>query len=262
MRRTINCDINAEALARKTLQGALPRRRPYGAYPGLVPFGEAYPDKLIDPSDYKEVIARCHREQIFPMYHQRNTWGAVGFRWYQNGLPYCWAWSATAATMDCEAREGKPVELLSPVSLGWLVSWRERGYYLAETIEGIKARGIAPMSFTPNPHDPTPRKFVDGWEEAAMRHRILDAWDTDNSTLAKRIQYGISVLATASSDYIAYDWWGHALECVGVVWDETVANNLCWVIRNSHDEDNFIELTGDKAVPDEQYGIVSTLTMA
>jgi hypothetical protein len=241
--------------------GALPRRTRYGQHPSLVPLGE-YPDKLVDEADYKEVIEHCHAEKIFSLYHQRKTWGPPGFKWYQNGLPYCWAWSAAASLMDCEAREDSEVTLLSPVSLGWLVNWRQQGYYLDDTIAGMMSRGICEMRFTPDPHDPTPRKFVDGWEENALLHRVKDAWDADNSSQKSMIRYAISLLRTGIPCYIAYNWWRHALELVGLRWDESQVNNLVWQIRNSHGEDDLIELTGSQGVPDELYAIRSTLRTA
>jgi len=231
--------------------GALPRTLQYGTEPGMIPFGEAYPDKLVDPKDYKEVIEHCHRERIFPMYHARTTWRPQGFRWNQNGLPYCWAWGSTGTFMNMLARSGLFKELLSPVSLGWTVGWRSRGNYLGDTIRAIQARGITPMSYTPDQHSRNPRTFKDGWEDAAMQNRLGEVWDSDPYNI---IQHAISQLSTGlSGGYVAYNWWGHALECVGVRWDESQRNNLVWVLSNSHNEDDFIELTGSRGVPDEYY---------
>lgn len=240
------------------LFGAIPRKSVYGSAPGLIPFGEAYPDKLVDPKDYKEVIQFCHDQKIFPMYHQKATWGPDGFRWNQNGLGYCWTWSGTGDVMNCRALEGKPSVLLSPVSMGWLVGWRNRGNYLESFINGAMERGIAPMEYTPDQHSLNYKKFKEGWEDAALNYRIQEAWDSD---ARKMIQHAISILRCGVSGYIAYNWWGHALSLVGVRWDESVLNNIVWIIRNSHDEDDFIELTGSRGVPDELYGIRSTRTL-
>jgi hypothetical protein len=238
--------------------GALPRQTKYGSAPNLIPFGEAFPDKLVDPADYKEVIQECHDQMIFPMYHQKAAWGPDGFQWNQDGLGYCWTWSGTGSVMNCRAREGKPTILLSPVSMGWLVNWRNRGNYLESFIEGAMERGIAPMEYTPDQHSMDYKNYVKGWEEAALNYRIAEAWDSDTDSM---IQHAISILRCGVDGYIAYNWWGHALSLVGVRWDESVANNLVWVIRNSHDEDDFIELTGSKGIPDELYGIRATLTI-
>jgi len=241
--------------------GALPRQTKYGSEEtikmGLKPFGEAFPDKLVDPADFKAVIQECHEQKIFPMYHQKATWGPNGFRWNQNGLGYCWTWSGTGNVMDCRALEGKSTVLLSPVSMGWLVDWRNRGNYLESFIEGAMKRGIAPMEYTPNPLSLDYKSFKSGWEEAALNYRIAEAWDSDPRNM---LQHSLSILRCGVSGYIAYNWWSHALNLVGLRWDESLPNNVAWIIRNSHNEDDFIELTGSRGVPDELYGIRATVT--
>jgi hypothetical protein len=238
---------------------AFPRRTVYGATPKddepvLIPFGEQFPDKLVDPKDYKATIEHCHEAQVFPIYHQHATWGKPGFVWNQNGLPYCWAWGGTAALMDLRAREGKPVPLLSPVSMGWLVGWKNAGNYLGSMIQGLMDKGVCEASFTPNMLSRDPRTFKEGWEDNALLNRLKEAWDCDNGSPSAMVQHSISILATGTPLYIAYNWWGHALECCGVRWTEGTVNNLTWQIRNSHAEDDIIEMVGAKAVFDEAYG--------
>jgi hypothetical protein len=75
------------------------------------------------------------------------------------------------------------------------------------------------------------------------------------------IQHAISILWTGRPLYIAYNWWGHALECCGVRWDESVKYNIVWQIRNSHNEEDIIELTGDRGIPDESYCIRASTTL-
>jgi len=264
----IDCDKQWESLRNRSLalqrgeKGALPRRTIYGAAPGLIPFGEAYPDKLVDPKDYKEIVQRCHDKKIFPVYHQHNTWAPKGFRWNQNGLNYCWAWSLTGNFMDCQAVEGKRKVgdvILAPTSLGFTVGWKNAGNYLDSAIQGTIKRGIAPASHVPDFLSHNPKTFLPGWEEEAFKNRLSpdDVWDTDRN---KMIQHAITILSMGVSGYIAYNWWSHALGCVGVIWDESQTNNLVWQIRNSHDEDDIIEMTGSKAVPDELYGIRASMT--
>ena len=265
-----DCDIES---VREKLRGtnvvdkhgfaSLPRKSVYGSAKGLVPYGEAYPDSLVAEADYKEVIQHCHENQIFPMYHQNATWMPTGNKWNQNGLPYCWAWGMTAAVMDCQAAEGKrdsSTELLAPVSLGFCVNWRSRGNYLESAIQGVVERGIAPASYIPDQHSRSYKDYAEGWEDAALANRIPEdsVWDTDPDNM---LQHALSILRTGRSLYIAYNWWGHALSCVGLIWDESQKNNVIWVIRNSHNEDDFIQLTGSRGVPDEAFGIHATLNM-
>lgn len=221
---------------------------------GLTPLLD-YPDKLIDPADYKEVIERCHEKQLFPMYHHEAS-HAFDAGWDQNGLGYCWTFGATAATMDARALEGQSPVRLAPTSLGWLVNWRNRGYYCDRTIAGARERGIASADFVPD-LSINPREFKEGWEDDALNYRPTEWWDTRWTSEASMIQQAITLLATPRPGYIAYNWWSHALAMVGVRWDEKERNNLVWLPFNSHD-DGIIELTGSRAVPDELYVVRAT----
>jgi hypothetical protein len=46
---------------------------------------------------------------------------------------------------------------------------------------------------------------------------------------------------------------------VAIKWDESALNNIVWVLRNSHNENDVIELTGSRGVPDEAYGFIDTI---
>lgn len=262
MRRVIDADqlwkqVGAYQFAEP---GVFARRCMYGDTPSLIPFGEAYPDKLVDPKDYKEVIQWCHTEKIFPMYHQSASWAPPGFKWNQNGLNYCWVWSLAGAMMTCRAYENKPPVVLSPVAAGWTVNWRNVGNYLEDGVKAVREKGLPEMKYTPNPHSLRHANYVEGWEDNAMLHRLGDTWDSPGDNIQTRIQYMVSMLKAGACEYVAHNWWGHATSVVGLIWDESVANNIRVVERNSHNEDDYIELTGNRAIPDEIIGICSTLT--
>ena len=242
-------------------RGAIPRTSVYGSAPGLIPLGAAHPDLLVDPSDYKGVTEWAHSREVFPMYHQQSSWAPGGTVWNQNGLNYCWTWSITAALMDLRSREGKDTVLLSPVSLGWTVGWRNNGNYLESGIAGLRERGVCEMSYTPDEHSRDPNSFKNDWDVNSIQYRLDEVWDCDNRSKATMIQHAITVLKTGTPLYVAYNWWGHAVECVGVRWDESQVNNLVWLIRNSHGEDELLQLAGHRAVPDEAYGLRSSLTV-
>ena len=55
---------------------------------------------------------------------------------------------------------------------------------------------------------------------------------------------------------ITNEWWGDSVGYCKVRWPE-VSNVICQ-IRNSHDEDDIIEMEGNRAVPDELIGIRAT----
>lgn len=269
---SINCDNEGEfSLIKERVQrisgqphqqgGALPRKTKYGDAPGLLPVGD-YADMLVDPKDYKEVIQDCHEKKLFPMYHQNRTWAPPGFRWTQNGLNYCWSWSGIAAFMDLQAREGKRKlgdELLAPVTMGWLVNWRNAGNYLEDFIRGMIERGCATASCVPRPHSTSYKQYTDGWEETALQNRLAkdSVFDTDSRNM---LQHALSVLHTGTAGYSAWNRLSHAMSVDGLIWDETKYNNVIWVVRNSHDEDDYIEMHGRNAEPDEFFGLNASRT--
>jgi hypothetical protein len=215
-----------------------------------------YPDSLIDPSDYKEVIQHCHEKQIFAVYHQKAS-GVLDQGWNQDGFGYCWAYGLTMATMDARALEGQSPVRLAPFSLGWLVGWKNQGYYCDRAIAGAKDKGIASAEFVPE-YNTNYNQFKSGWQQDALNYRPTEWWDMGGSGNTAKIQQCLTILATGRALYVAYNWWGHALEVCGMRWDESEQNNVVWILRNSHNENDVIELTGSKGVPDEAYGVRST----
>lgn len=252
---------------RHTIDGSpecLPRRSVYGSRVaqnmGLRPLDD-YPQMLIDPKDYKDAILEAHRLKVMPMYRVLETWRKVNPRWNQNGLPWCWTWGCTGAFMTTRAGEKKKTVIFAPNSLGWLVNWEARGFFIDETAAGLRERGVASAAFVPDFLSRNPRTFKAGWEEDAFKNRFTsDLYDTDNSSVARMIQHCVTLLCSGISLYIAYDWWGHALECVGVNWNDNGV--LDWVDSNSHNEDQLLLIQGTRGVPSEAIGCPSTELIA
>jgi len=236
----------------------LPRQTRYGSPEalrcGLVPLTD-YPDLLVQPADYKEVITACHEQKIFPHYHEERAGLLKG--WNQDGYGFCWAYGITASVMDCRAIEGKKPVLLSPFSLGWLTGWSNQGYYCDRAIAGARDRGIASQEYVPQ-YNLRPSTFKSGWEQDALNYRALEWWDTRYSSESAMVQQMITILATGRPCYVAFNWWSHALMVTGVNFNTSVRNNVEVVLRNSHGEQDPIILTGTRAVPDELYGVRAT----
>jgi hypothetical protein len=227
---------------------------------GLQPI-ESVPDVLIPKDSYKEVIDTCHALKVFPIYHQYNSWCPPGQKWNQNGLGYCWTWSGTAALMTVRAAENKELVQLAPVSMGYLVNWRNAGNYLESFIKGAREQGIAPASHVPDSLKNNPSSFKPGWDTERAKYKLDGVWDTNTQDSdSTTIQHCLSVLAYGKPLYVAYAWWGHAVPVVSMRYDANVANKIVFVIRNSHNESDVIELVGSKAVPDEAFGFISTKT--
>lgn len=219
---------------------------------GLIPFAQ-YPDAVIEWDKVPEIIERCHRDKVFPLYHlHKYLWDPAD--WSQDGLGFCWAYGLTASVVLARAVEGQPTVRLSPTSLGWLVGWRNRGYYCDEAIEGARSKGIAPVDYAPE-LSLSPSKFKNGWETEALKYRPLEWWDVDTNRDTKlTIRQALTILATGRALYVAYNWWGHALCCVGLKWEK---GGAVWQLWNSHG-DGVIEIAGSKGIPDEAYGVRAT----
>jgi hypothetical protein len=233
----------------------LPRKSRCGsaeaASMGLVPVAD-FPDLLVPKADWKAVIAECHAKQIFAMYHLKAA--GVMAKWFQSRYGYCWAYDTAAAVMAARAHAGQSAKRLSPFSLGWLVNWRNEGYYVDKALAGARERGIATVEYVPE-YNLNPQTFKPGWEADAMKHRPLEWWDTRRSLgTESMISQALAILKTGEAAPGALDWWGHALPVVGMDWDESVSNNIVWLWWNSHD-DGIIEITGSRGVPDELYGV-------
>lgn len=223
---------------------------------GLAPIHD-FPDVLVNVADFKAVIQSCIERQVFARYHQADS-GVFSDGWSQSTFNLCWSYGLTASVMGCRAVENQPPVRLSPFSLGWLVGWKNRGFYCDEAIAGASKKGIAPESLVPQ-YNLKKASFGDGWETEALKYRPLGWWDTRRSDGdVAMIRQCLSILATGRPLYVAYNWWGHALEVCGMEWDESEPNGIVWILRNSHDEDDVIQLTGEKGIPDEAYGVRST----
>ncbi len=237
--------------------GVLPRFIAYGSdealQRGMKPLGD-YPDMLIPEDEWKERIAEANEKKTMPMHH----FEAAGAPAKQQGSTnYCWAYGMTSTVEAMRLAEGQPWRRLAPATLGWLVNFRNAGYYLSETIRGASERGIASSDFAGD-GTTNERSFKSGWKEDALRHKPSEWFDTDRSSEKLMVRHCVSLLLTGLPLYIAYNWWSHALMMAAVEWDESQRNNLKWIAWNSHG-DGRIELTGSRGVPDEAYGTRSTV---
>ena len=220
---------------------------------GLMPISER-PDLLIPESEWKERIAEANAERTMPYHHWQDA-GCV--KKSQNGYGYCWAYGLTSAVEMGRLGEAQPYTRLAPNSLGWLVNWRNAGYYCDRAIAGAKERGIASLEKAGGSDGVfNHSKFASDWEEDAKNYRPSEWFDTGGSQ-AEMARQCVSILLIGLPIYIAYNWWGHALMAGGIEYDESCLYNIRWLILNSHG-DGWIKLEGNRGVPDEGYGIGST----
>ena len=231
---------------------------------GFSPLEDAAPNILLPRDEWVDRYKEAHDPDVrsLPEYHIKRTWRPGQFRYNQNGLGYCWTWSGTGCLMSCRAMEDKDTVLLSPVSMGYLVNWSNRGNYLASFVRGARGlddrmpgMGIAPVPEGTNIN--STNRNASFWANYNTQRKLylLDAiWDLDPQDMVRQC---VSCLYYGSSIYVAYSWWGHAVELVSIRFNPNTGQ-MEWVISNSHNEDDFIIMTGSRAEPDEGIVFVSS----
>jgi len=215
---------------------------------GMVPIEDTL-DVLIPWDDMEERINEANAKRQMPIHHLE---AANHLAHNQGGTNYCWAYGITTCLEALRIMENQPYKRLGPSSMGWLVDWRNRGNYLSDAMRGVWERGVASAEFC---GDATydRRSFKAGWEDDALNHKLHE-WTDANPDGGDELmaQQCCSLLVGGLPLYEAFNWWGHALARVGVVWDTNEMYNLRWIDWNSHN-DGRIEMTGSKGIPDEAY---------
>ena len=210
--------------------------------------------QMLDPSEYKDAVQYATEQQVMPFFYTYK-WRPKGFKYTQNGIGYCWTWSGCGAMMTTWLIEGKDLIYFVPVAMGYLVGWRDRGNYLMDFVKGAREDGLFATTDQRLLNDHTigragESKYPLGGDR--QLHLLDEVWDLNSGNM---VQQCLTALCAGRSIYIAYNWWGHALELVGVRYN---GNTLEWIISNSHNEDDFIILTGNRAIPSEGIVFVSS----
>lgn len=229
---------------------------------GLTPLEDSGFDEILAWDQVEGAIKHAEEVKSFPAYYLQDTWCPKGTRYNQDGLGYCWTWGGTGAVMTCRALEDKETVILSPVSMGYLVGWRNQGNYLEDFIQGARNEGIC-LAVDGNFNDLTrsPSRYPVDAPERRL-HRLKTVIDTDPRSGDKAmVCQTLTCLINKCGGYVAFDWWGHALEQMAWLWTPGTYLNVSNVLHNSHDEDDFLILSGSKCIPDEFYGFLSTEPM-
>jgi len=233
--------------------GILPRHLSYGSPEaracGMTPFADDL-DRLIPWDEMKERVNLANERQQMPI-HYLEANNATAHN--QGPTNYCWAYGLAMCIEALRPMEFQAYHRLGPASLGWIVGWKNRGNYLSSAIRGAMERGIAKSIFVPD-GTTSYRDFEPEWEDDGLNHKPLEFTDLDRSSEEFMAQQCASMLVAGCPIYEAFNWWGHALARVGVVWDEKEKHNLRWIDWNSHN-DGRMEMTGSRGVPDEGYAV-------
>ena len=261
-------DANYRQMVPQGYQGVLPRRTRYGhddAYElGLITIEESGLE-ILAWADVKEALDRSNEQQTQPQYHQvaEGSWADDDFKSDQDGLSYCWAWSAAATLSDLRAMEDKDTVILAPVSLGELVGWKNKGFYLDETASHLKKFGIAPASSVDGDFNSTnrnPNSFSDSnWKTTRLDYRLEEVIDINTYRVNDEmiIRQLATILSAGRSGYFAINSMSHAMSICGMEWSPSSYMSIKSKVRNSH-RDPMLTVEGERWIPDEVICFSST----
>jgi hypothetical protein len=247
-------DSNWREHLRPDLYRSMPSRVPVG---GLQCASRIYADEipLIPEVEWKERIEEKTAKKSWP----QDRYDAFNPKLqYQNGLPYCWAFSLAQAVEIKRALNNLPYIQLGPESLGGSVGWRSAGNYLDAALEWAAKYGIAPRSMVPE-HSRTPSRYDPQWETARALFKPEEFWDGNRGDREHRFAQMVTMLLSDEcAPYIGLNWWSHA-----VVYSKLVIERgeICPYTPNSHGEGQDRILSGSRKYPDDLYGI-RTVTLS
>ena len=157
--------------------------------------------------------------------------------------------------MTAYSRNRLKRRLLSPVSGGKFVGWRNVGNTLVSFVRGSQEYGICDAE---NGEVNDFRNSGSVWDSKPRTVKLGSVWELDcRSGVDYTVQQMITCLCLGIPLYIAYLWWSHALEIVGIRYVPGKYKNIVVILRNSHGETNFIELEGSKCIPYEIFAFGS-----
>jgi hypothetical protein len=139
--------------------------------------------------------------------------------------------------------------------MGYLVGWRNEGNYLGSFLKGARDDGICPAETQSigGMNDHRNRSSI--WPMGGDRELYLlgDSIELNPDNMQ---QMCVSACCNGYTIYVAYMWWGHAVELVAYRYR---GGELQTIISNSHNETDYYVLTGSKAVPYEAHAILTTV---
>jgi hypothetical protein len=224
---------------------ALPRSRIESdayAYTGIA---EPFPANLLIPEqDWQGMIQE-----------QEATKSTIRHLTDQAGLPYkrqartlyCWINAPVYAVETLRVIQNQEMVILSPASAGAQIKrFRNVGGWGKEGLEWIVEHGVCPVDIWPaNAID---RKYLtEEAVEASERYKVTEWWELKPRNMRELVSCLLHRIPVA----VGYDWWGHEVTAVGVVW---LDGRIALLIRNSWEgwgDNGYGVLQGKRMIPDD-----------
>jgi len=128
----------------------------------------------------------------------------------QDGLGFCHAYGTVGAAMTARAIAGLPPILLSPESVGGLVTgWRNRGANPDDDLEVLVKYGACRMDMMDGPHSLKPDRWDPDWKQDALNHTAVEVFHLDSRQMFEQ-QATCALLNIPGAKW--HDWWGHHIQ--------------------------------------------------
>lgn len=219
------------------LAGALPRETPLGGLP-CATAGEPVP--IIPEVEWKERIAEMTAKKLWPQDAYDACSPALQ---YQDGLPYCWAFSFAQTIEVVRASCGLPYIQLAPESLGGVVNYRNVGNSLDSTIAWASRHGLCRRSMVPD-LSRNPKEWTAGWQDDCLNFVPEEWFDLGSTDVWAE---AVSALLGRLPPYVGLSWWGHAVAYTKLVVE---GGEVCPYTPNTHGKGQDRILKGSRKVPD------------
>jgi len=126
----------------------------------------------------------------------------------QNGLGYCHAYGTISPMEIARKIQGYPYVELSAESVGGIVTnWRNEGAYPEDDLAVAVKYGACAQSFMDKPHSLNSKKWKEGWEKNALKHRALEWFDLRVPN--KTFDAVVTCILLRFPIGLGYAWWGH-----------------------------------------------------
>ncbi|QVL32359.1 hypothetical protein KIH39_00115 [Telmatocola sphagniphila] len=172
----------------------------------------------------------------------------------QNPYSFCWAHSATHATMMLRAIFNLPYVPLSAFAVACMIkNYRNEGGWGAEALDFISQRGVPDQKFWAQQSMSRSNDNPATWANAAL-HRVTAGWIDIKAPVYNRtmpFDQVFSLLLTRTPGIGDYYWWRHSVNLLDPV--EVERNSFGIRIWNSWGDEwsdyGTAVLQGDKAIP-------------
>ena len=128
----------------------------------------------------------------------------------QNGLGFCHAYGTVGAAMTSRAIAGLPHILLSPESVGGIVTnWRNRGANPDDDLEVLVKYGACRMDMMDRAHSLSPDRWDPEWKTDRLNHQAVEVFHLSRSKMFEELMT-CALLNIPSG--VWYNWWSHHIQ--------------------------------------------------